>query len=345
MSNGNGANPLDQSILDSSQPQQQPPPQQSPVSVSNAPLSSSDLNAQVNALIKGNNQIQMPDKAPDPSDLGATAQYQAIQLAKTMQDGGTPMNREQFRTLVSGQYNALVQQQVERQKEIFKAGLDVQTEALKRALPRDLDATNADQLASYADSWDSLNNLMALHKTATDNNKLLGNVVTGNNPMVQGADANAVEYNAYRDTILGKVARGIGGDSRVDNKDLDIARNFLPNLGDSPTVAAAKTLNLQKHIAGVMERQLQFYQANGFKVQPMMQGPLKTMQDANAAAIQKVNNAPGPTLSSQTAAHANSATRLSNATSRQAQANAFAAPQPQQPQLQPQPQQPQLQQQ
>jgi hypothetical protein len=331
MSNGNGANPLDQSILDSSQS----PPQQPQQSQQQPLLSSSDLNAQVNALIKRNNQIQMPDKAPDPSDLGAVAQYQAIQLAKTMQDGGTPMNLEQFRSAVTGQYSALVKQAQERAQEVFKAGLDVQTEAAKRALPRDLDATNADQLASYADSWDALNNLMALHKTATDNNKLLGNVVTGNNPMVQGADANAVEYNAYRDTILGKVARGIGGDSRVDNKDLDIARNFLPNLGDSPTVAAAKTLNLQKHIAGVMERQLQFYQANGFKVNAMIQGPLKAMQDANAAAIQKVNNAPGPNLVSQTAAHANTATRLSNATSRQAQANALV----QQPQLQqPQPQ-------
>jgi hypothetical protein len=323
MSNGNGTNPLDQSILDSSQPQL---PQ--PASASNAQLSSSDLNAQVNALIKRNNQIQMPDKAPDPSDLGAMAQYQAIQLAKTMQDGGTPMNLEQFRSLVSGQYNALVQQQVERAKEVFKAGLDVQTEAAKRALPRDLDATNADQLASYSDSWDSLNKLIDLHKTATDKNPLLGNYVTGNNPVVQAADPNAVEYNAYRDAILGKIARGVGGDTRVDNKDLDIARSFLPNLGDSQPVAQAKALNLQKHITGVMDRQLQFYQANGFKVQPMIQGPLKTMQDANAAAIQKVNNAPGPNLVSQTSAHANTATRLSNATSRQAQANASAAQQP-----------------
>ena len=327
MSNGNGTNPLDQSILDV--PANQPINQQvsQPSSQAGQQLSSSDLNAQVNALIKRNNQIQMPSQAPDPSDLGAVAQYQAIQLAKTMQDGGTPMNLEQFRTLVSGQYNALVKQQVERAQEIFKAGLDVQTEAAKRALPRDLDATSADQLASYADSWDSLNNLMALHKTATDNNKLLGNYITGNNPLVQSSDPNAVEYNAYRDTILGKVARGIGGDSRVDNKDLDIARSFLPNLGDSPTVAAAKTLNLQKHIAGVMERQLQFYQANGFKVNAMVQGPLKAMQDANAAAIQKVNNAPGPNLVSQTTAHANTATRLSNATSRQAQANALMATQ------------------
>jgi hypothetical protein len=131
----------------------------------------------------------------------------------------------------------------------------------------------------------------------------------------------------------------------VDNKDLDIARNFLPNLGDSPEVAAAKKLNLQKHITGVMENQLKFYQANGFKVNAMIQGPLKTMQDANAAAIQKLSNAPGPNLVSQTAAHANTATRLLNATSRQAQSNALAAQQqPPQPQLgQPQ-QQPQLQQ-
>jgi hypothetical protein len=107
-------------------------------------------------------------------------------------------------------------------------------------------------------------------------------------------------------------------------------------------VAAAKTLNLQKHIAGVMERQLQFYQANGFKVNAMIQGPLKTMQDANTAAIQKVNNAPGPSLVAQTSAHSNTAARLSNATSRQAQANALAAAQPQQPPLQqPQPQPPQ----
>jgi hypothetical protein len=342
MSNGNGTNPLDQSILDSSQPQPQLPqqPQQQSASASNAQLSSSDLKAQVDALIKRGNQIQMPDKAPDPNDLGAMAQYQTIQLAKTMQDGGTPMTLGQFRTAVSGQYNALIKQNQERAQELFKAGLDVQTEAAKRALPRDLDATNADQLASYSDSYDSLNRLGDLYAAAKKAHPdLVGNNLTGNNDAIQSTLAESVEYNAYRDTILGKVARGIGGDTRVDNKDLDIARTFLPNLGDSPEVAAAKKLNLQKHITGVMENQLKFYQANGFKVNAMIQGPLKTMQDANAAAIQKVNNAPGPTLSSQTAAHANTATRLSNATSRQAQVNAAAAAvQPQQPQLQ-QPQQ------
>jgi hypothetical protein len=343
MSNGNGNNPLDQSIVDSPQlPQPQLPQpiisgqQQLPVTPT-APLSSNDLNDQINALIKGGNRIQMPSQAPDPTDIAGTAQYNAIQLAKSMQDAGTPMSREQFRTAVTGQYDALLKQNVERAQEIFKAGLDVQTEAAKRALPRNLDATNADQLASYADSFDSLNKLGELHDTAAKAG--FGNYLAAASPLVN-TSPEAIKFNSYRDAILGKIARGIGGDTRVDNKDLDIARNFLPNLGDSPAVAKAKIAILQQHVTGVMGRQLEFYKNSGFNVGAIQQGPYATMKAQADAGVQKVNGAPGPDLASQTAAHANTAARLTAATSRLAQSNAVLAAQQKQQQSQP----PQLQQ-
>lgn len=331
MANGNGTNPFSY----------QPPA----AGAVQPQLSSGDLNDQINALISSRNVIQMPDTPPDPSDTGALAQYQAMTLAKSMQDAGTPMTREQFRTAVASQYGALQKQQIEEAQKVFEAKLSVQTEALKQALPRNLDATNADQLASYADSSDALDELGKLHQAAVDKGHF-GNYVTAAIPGYQASQPDAVEFNSYRDTILGKVARGIGGDTRVDNKDLDIARNFLPNLGDSPDVAKAKIAILQSHIAGVMKRQLQFYQANGFKVQPMIDGPYAALQAKADAQMQKLNNAPGPDLASQSAAHQNTASRLTAATSRLAQANAAAATQ--QAQLvQPQPSQviqPQLQQ-
>lgn len=199
--------------------------------------------------------IKQPDQTGSLSqeEVAKTAQYRAQQAAYSLQQAGTPLNREQYKRLVLDQYEQVFKLNVPRTPEELAKLQQEQLGNIKAQqdigiLPqkaKQLDATQALDLSAAQSSFESLDQLAAAHSENVQNHRPgFGKPgIGGEGGALGNADwtPQGAAYVALSEGSLPLFAKGIsnviGNPSESDMKSV---RAMQINPGDSLETVAQK---------------------------------------------------------------------------------------------------------
>ena len=238
--------------------------------------------------------IKQPDQTGSMSqdEINKAAQYRAQQAAYSLQQAGTPLNREQYRRLVLDQYDQVYKLNIPRTPEELAKLQQEQLNVKKTAqetgdLPqklRQLDPTQALELSAAQSSFDSLNQLATAHaENIQAHNPGFGKPGMGGEG---GALGNAdwtpkgAAYVALSEGSLPLFAKGIsnviGNPSESDMKSV---RAMQLNPGDSSETVAQKVKMFKEKIVIGQRAKINALETAGYDVSGMKSqlGQLETL--------------------------------------------------------------------
>jgi N-acetyl-anhydromuramyl-L-alanine amidase AmpD len=190
---------------------------------------------------------KLPTGTMTPEDISKGARYQALQIAKGLQDAGTPLTAGEFKKLVLSQYGAI---------EKAQAGAEL----------KEIPGQQLEGLSVYANNFDILNNLKKLHAEAIDAGAHGFGSWAAAATQDPNVDQEGIKFNTALEAAVSQIARGLGGQTGVlTDKDLDVTRRYLPQPGDSKITAANKIKVLQEQTQTMLKRKLEFYQGSGYQ--------------------------------------------------------------------------------
>src|SRR6266850_1101604 len=236
--------------------------------------SGTDVSSSTIELPEDLTTYKLPTGKLTSEDISKGARYQALQVAKSLQDAGTPLTAGEFKKLVLSQYGA-----------IEKANVSAEL--------KEIPGQQLEGLSVYANNFDILNKLKELHADAVTK----GRPGFGNWPTAamggQDVSQEGIKFNTALEASVSQIARGLGGQTGVlTDKDLEVTRRYLPKPGDSIETAANKIKVLQEQTQTMLGRKLDFYRGSGYQTSGL-DVIHNNMTDFLKTQDQKIANAPG----------------------------------------------------
>jgi N-acetyl-anhydromuramyl-L-alanine amidase AmpD len=190
---------------------------------------------------------KLPTGTMTPEDISKGARYQALQIAKGLQDAGTPLTAGEFKKLMLSQYSAIEKAQAPAEL-------------------KEIPGQQLEGLSVYANNFDILNNLKKLHAEAVDAGSPGFGTWIRAGMGGQDVGQTGIKFNTALEASVSQIARGLGGQTGVlTDKDLEVTRKYLPQPGDSKTTAENKIKVLQEQTRDMLRRKLDFYQGGGYQ--------------------------------------------------------------------------------
>jgi hypothetical protein len=247
---------------------------------------------------------KLPTGKITTEDITKGARYQALQIAKGLQDAGTPLTAGEFKKLMLSQYSAIEKAQAPAEL-------------------KEIPGQQLEGLSVYANNFDILKNLQKYHADAVDKGAPgFGSWTEAalGGPLHMGQTTQeGIKFNTALEASVSQIARGLGGQTGVlTDKDLEVTRRYLPQPGDSKETAANKVRVLQDQTKDMLRRKLDFYQSSGYQTAGL-EKVYSSLTDRLNEENQKSANAPGTDQKQKQNATDNLASKLEDLTRKKGQ--------------------------